>query len=196
MGDEEGGIYVVGEGPKKREGPRRSVPMGLRARREGRGNKEQRVAPARGRRGVLKVGGLHFPLDRFYYARRGAHVWLKPERGGVVRIGLDSFLARTAGHMNYIALGPGETARQGRSLGSFESAKFVSRLISPLSGRVVEVNQKVMRDPRLINKSPYDAWILAIRPERLERELLSPDILSEPEALKSWILEEMRKAEG
>ncbi|MGQ9583525.1 MAG: glycine cleavage system protein H [Thermoplasmatota archaeon] len=141
---------------------------------------------------------MRFPLDRRYYMKKGAHVWLRVDgdRGDrVVRIGMDSFLTATAGHLNYITLSPGRTARQGRSLGSFESAKFVSRLLSPVTGRVVEVNWRVLNDPRLVNKAPYESWILAVKPENIARDLRSTDIISDAGDLKARIEEELRRME-
>ena len=44
-----------------------------------------------------------------------------------------------------------------------ESVKAVSDLISPLSGRVVEVNQKVVDAPETVNEDPYgEGWLIRI----------------------------------
>ena len=45
-----------------------------------------------------------------------------------------------------------------------ESVKAVSDLISPLSGEVLEVNQKVVDAPETVNEDPYgDGWLIRIR---------------------------------
>jgi glycine cleavage system H protein len=55
------------------------------------------------------------------------------------------------------------------SYGEVESVKAVSDLISPLSGEVLEVNQKVVDAPETVNDDPYgDGWLIRIR-------LSSPD---------------------
>ena len=39
-------------------------------------------------------------------------------------------------------------------------------LISPISGKIVEINQKIMENPEIINDSPYDdGWIVTVNPE-------------------------------
>ncbi len=51
------------------------------------------------------------------------------------------------------------------SYGEVESVKAVSDLIAPLSGEVLEVNQKVVDEPETVNEDPYgDGWLVRIRP--------------------------------
>jgi glycine cleavage system H protein len=155
---------------------------------------ERAAQPGRAAR-TVKVGKLRFPLDRRYFTRKGAHLWLLPEKDGTVKIGMDSFLTENAGYLNYIMLDKKSTVKRGASLGSFESAKFVSKLFSPVSGRVVGVNEEVMRDPRRINKDPYGSWILTLRPHHLDKDLSSPDILGDEKKIRSWIEEELARAD-
>jgi glycine cleavage system H protein len=50
------------------------------------------------------------------------------------------------------------------SYGEVESVKAVSDLISPLSGEVIDVNQKVVDAPETVNEDPYgDGWLVRIR---------------------------------
>ena len=144
---------------------------------------------------TIKLGKLRFPLDRRYYARKGAHLWVRREQGGLVRLGMDSFLTENAGYLNYISIDAKGEVRQGRSLGNFESAKFVSKLYSPVSGKIVAVNPEVMKDPRRINRDPYGSWIVAIRPKDLPKDLLSDDLLGGEKEISRWMEEEMRKAD-
>ena len=145
---------------------------------------------------AVKVGKLRFPLDRRYYIRKGAHIWILPQKGGTVKLGMDSFLTENAGFLNYISLDKKTTVKRGGSLGSFESAKFVSKLYSPVSGKVVGVNEPVLKDPRRINKDPYGSWIVELRAADLEHDLLSPELLAEAGDIKDWIKEELRRAES
>ncbi len=60
---------------------------------------------------------------------------------------------------------PQEDARieKDHTYGEVESVKAVSDLISPLSGRVVEVNQKVVDAPETVNEDPYgEGWLVRI----------------------------------
>jgi len=145
---------------------------------------------------TVKIGKLRFPLDRHYYIRKGAHIWILPQKGGTVKLGMDSFLTENAGFLNYISLDKKTTVKRGGSLGSFESAKFVSKLYSPVSGKVVGVNEPVLKDPRRINKDPYGSWIVELRASDLDKDLLSPELLAKEGDIKEWIKEELRRAEA
>jgi glycine cleavage system H protein len=145
---------------------------------------------------TVRVGNLRFPLDRRYYIRKGAHVWLLPGKGGIVKLGMDSFLTENAGFLNYISLDRKTSVRRGGSLGSFESAKFVSRLYSPVSGKVVAVNEPVLKNPRRVNKDPYGSWIVALKVEDLDKSLQSPELIGNGKEIREWIREELRKAEA
>jgi glycine cleavage system H protein len=50
------------------------------------------------------------------------------------------------------------------SYGEVESVKAVSDIIAPLSGEVLEVNQKVVDEPETVNDDPYgEGWLIRIR---------------------------------
>ena len=58
----------------------------------------------------------------------------------------------------------GTTISKDNGYGEVESVKAVSDLISPLSGEVLEVNQKVVDAPETVNEDPYgDGWLIRIR---------------------------------
>jgi glycine cleavage system H protein len=58
----------------------------------------------------------------------------------------------------------GATVTRDSSYGEVESVKAVSDLISPLSGEVLEVNQRVVDAPETVNEDPYgDGWLIRIR---------------------------------
>jgi glycine cleavage system H protein len=58
----------------------------------------------------------------------------------------------------------GSSLARDESYGEVESVKAVSDLIAPLSGEVVEVNQKVVEAPETINADPYgDGWLVKVR---------------------------------
>lgn len=52
----------------------------------------------------------------------------------------------------------------GDAVGTIEAVKAVSDLFAPLSGEVIEINEKVTKDPTIINKDPYnEGWLYKIR---------------------------------
>ena len=68
----------------------------------------------------------------------------------------------------------GASISKDSSYGEVESVKAVSDLISPLSGEVLEVNQKVVDAPETVNEDPYgDGWLIRIR-------LTNPDEKARP----------------
>jgi glycine cleavage system H protein len=71
----------------------------------------------------------------------------------------------------------GSTIAKDSSYGEVESVKAVSDLISPLSGEVLEVNQKVVDVPETVNEDPYgEGWLVRIRLSNpAERDALLSD---------------------
>src|SRR6266436_1364243 len=58
----------------------------------------------------------------------------------------------------------GATIGKDTAYGEVESVKAVSDLIAPLSGEVLEVNQKVVDEPETVNADPYgEGWLVRIR---------------------------------
>jgi glycine cleavage system H protein len=58
----------------------------------------------------------------------------------------------------------GATIAKNASYGEVESVKAVSDLITPLSGQVIEINQKVVDAPETVNEDPYgEGWLVRIR---------------------------------
>jgi len=58
----------------------------------------------------------------------------------------------------------GATTTKDEPYGEVESVKAVSDVIAPLSGEIVEVNQKAVDEPELVNDDPYgEGWLVRIR---------------------------------
>jgi glycine cleavage system H protein len=58
----------------------------------------------------------------------------------------------------------GDTVSKDAPYGEVESVKAVSDVIAPLSGEVIEVNQKVVDEPEIVNADPYgEGWLVRIR---------------------------------
>ena len=138
---------------------------------------------------MVKVNEYDFP-DELYYSVD--HTWLKIE-DGKVRIGLDDLGQKLAGKILYVRLPPkGRPVRQGRTLAMIESGKWVGPVKSPASGKIVEVNEKILNNPKLINSDPYgEGWIALIEPTNLEGELAN--LIHGPEKVEGWIKRELEK---
>jgi glycine cleavage system H protein len=60
----------------------------------------------------------------------------------------------------------------GEEIGSLESVKTVLDIIPPVTGKIIEINNKLEKTPEIVNKSAYqDGWILKIEPDNLESDL-------------------------
>ncbi len=58
----------------------------------------------------------------------------------------------------------GSRVRKGDTVGVIESIKAVADLYAPVSGEVIEVNERLKEEPELINREPYSGgWIFKIR---------------------------------
>ncbi len=92
--------------------------------------------------------------------------------GGTARIGITDYAATTLNDVVYLDLPPqGQELKQLATFGTVESIKAVSELYSPLSGKVLKVNDELATHPEMVNQSPYDkGWIVELAPSNLEAE--------------------------
>jgi glycine cleavage system H protein len=112
-----------------------------------------------------------YPDDLKYHRE---HDWARVEEDEAV-IGVTWFAADSLGELvHFEPPDPGATVAKDGSYGEVESVKAVSDLIAPLSGEVLEVNQKVVDAPETVNEDPYgDGWLVRIRlSDRSEVEAL------------------------
>jgi glycine cleavage system H protein len=92
------------------------------------------------------------------------HDWARIE-GGEATLGITWFAQDALGELvHYEAPSQGATVTKDQSYGEVESVKAVSDLISPLSGEVIAVNEKVVDAPETVNEDAYgDGWLIRIR---------------------------------
>jgi len=117
---------------------------------------------------LIEIKGMKFPLDRKYYTKYRAHLWLM-YKGDFISIGMDAFAAEMVGIISYINVNK-KTVESGESIGSFESSKYINKLYSPVSGKIIDVNNNVIGDPSKINKNPYKTWIFKIKPDDIKEK--------------------------
>jgi glycine cleavage system H protein len=92
------------------------------------------------------------------------HDWARID-GDEATLGITWFAQDALGELvHYEPPEQGATVAKDSTYGEVESVKAVSDLISPLSGEVVEINQKVVDEPETVNADPYgDGWLIRIR---------------------------------
>ena len=91
------------------------------------------------------------------------HEWVKAE-GKTAVIGITDYAQDSLGDVVYVEVPPiGKALKALEEFGVVESVKSVSSLYSPVSGRVVERNEALEKQPELVNDSPYDnGWIIKV----------------------------------
>lgn len=102
-----------------------------------------------------------YPDDLKYHRE---HDWARID-GEEAVLGITWFAADSLGELvHFEPPAAGSSLTKGASYGEVESVKAVSDVISPLSGEVLEVNQKVVDAPETVNEDPYgDGWLVRIR---------------------------------
>ncbi len=91
------------------------------------------------------------------------HEWVGLE-GDIATVGITDHAQQELGDIVYVEMPKvGTAVEKGKTLGSVESVKAVSDIYSPVSGEVMEVNEKLADAPEKINQEPYgEAWLVKI----------------------------------
>ena len=97
-------------------------------------------------------------LDELKYHQE--HAWVKVT-GRKATIGITNYAQESLGDIVYIELPEVDSDVEINSeIGEIESTKATSSFISPISGRVVEINDELSESPEIINEDPYGkGWI-------------------------------------
>lgn len=92
------------------------------------------------------------------------HEWVSLD-GDVATVGITDFAQGELGDVVYVEIETvGQAMAEGDVFGSVEAVKTVSDLFLPVSGTVLEVNQKVVDSPELVNSDPYgDGWMIKLQ---------------------------------
>ncbi len=94
------------------------------------------------------------------------HEWVKVD-GDIAVVGVTDFAQQQLTDIVFVELPEkGKKVEQNKQLAVIESVKSVSDVFSPVSGEVVEVNEKLKDNPETINKEPYgEGWIARVKLE-------------------------------
>jgi len=108
-----------------------------------------------------------------------SHQWIKVENDVGV-IGITQYGQEKMGEILYVELpSKGRKIVQKESFSTLESVKAAFDVPSPVSGEILEVNQKLNQDPSLVNKDPYgEGWLVKVKifePSELDSLLTSSE---------------------
>jgi glycine cleavage system H protein len=140
---------------------------------------------------MVKIEEYNLPDDLYYTDR---NLWVKLESEDTISIGFNDLAAKSIGKIAFIRLLPkGRAILKDKFLGSVESAKWVERLRSPVTGTITEVNGELRRKPKMVTDDPYGTWLVQIKSEdiaRLQEELVK---LIHGEAIKPFMEDQIAK---
>jgi len=125
-----------------------------------------------------------YPDDLRYHPE---HDWARVD-GDEATLGITWFAQDSLGELVHSeAPESGATVTKDESYGEVESVKAVSDIVAPLTGEVLEVNQKVVGEPETVNDDPYgEGWLIRIRMSNAS-EL---DTLMDAEAYRAHVAEQ------
>ena len=121
---------------------------------------------------TLSVKILKIPQGIYFNKN---HTWTHLGESGAAKVGLDDFLQHVIGNLKLSGLkDPGDPIRKGDLLAVIEQDGKLLKVYSPISGEILEINEKLYDDPGIINSDPYDkGWIYRIRPSGWMKETSS-----------------------
>lgn len=102
---------------------------------------------------------MNFPKELMYTK---SHEWVKVEEDKAL-VGLTDYAQSELGDLVFVNLPEeGDEVSVGEVFLDVESVKAASDVYAPLSGVIEEINEELLDNPGLINKSPYEAWLVKI----------------------------------
>ena len=106
------------------------------------------------------------------------HEWISLQ-GGVATIGITNYAQESLGDIVFVELPEiGKLVQAGDQVGVIESVKAASEIYSPVSGKIIEVNNELINTPQLVNTDPENfGWYIRINIEKTDElnNLLSFD---------------------
>jgi len=115
---------------------------------------------------MATIRGCQLPEDLYYLIDK--HVWARPLDGGVVRVGMTSVAGKLSGGklaaITVKAKSIGQEVKQGKSIATIESSKFVGPVPAPVSGVLLRANEKLAGNPNIAVSDPYgEGWIAEMK---------------------------------
>ena len=133
-----------------------------------------------------------YKVDPDLYYDPKEHLWVKVD-GMRARIGMDPLIQESMGAFVVVQIDQkGKSLSREESFGTVEAEKYVGPLRSPVSGVLVDINQRVVENPRLVNDDPYgDGWFVEVQLNNFEEE--KKGLLTGEESVKTWFQLEISK---
>lgn len=93
------------------------------------------------------------------------HCWVNVIAPNLVRVGVTDFVQDQLGFIVFVELPlVGSSIIADESVGSVESVKTVSDILSPVSGEIVQINCLLEKSPEKVNDQPYgEGWLFEVK---------------------------------
>ena len=103
------------------------------------------------------------------------HEWIRTD-GAIATVGITPFAQEKLGDLVFVELpAKGATFAMGAAAATVESVKAASDVYAPVSGEIIEVNDRLAGEPGLVNSEPTgNGWLFKMKisaPAELERLL-------------------------
>jgi glycine cleavage system H protein len=128
-------------------------------------------------RGGKMAEFLEATYDKFVFKVKADYFYNREDfwadvQGNKATVGVSDFLQKSKGDVAILeTVEPGTEVRQGQEIGKIETIKATFGIISPVSGKVVEVNSELENSAYLINEDPYGAgWLYKIELTSLQQD--------------------------
>lgn len=93
-----------------------------------------------------------------------SHEYARIENDNIAYIGITPYAAGQLGNVVYVDMpDEGEEVAKDEEFGAIESVKAASDLYSPVSGQIVEVNEALADNPKLVSDDPMANWIIKVK---------------------------------
>jgi len=96
-----------------------------------------------------------------------AHEWVRLEDDGTLTMGISQFAQEQLGDVVFVELPhAGKTVKAGDNVVMVESVKSAGEIKAPVSGAVTAVNERLIKQPELINSDALgEGWLYKMRPD-------------------------------
>ncbi|MEB3773545.1 MAG: glycine cleavage system protein GcvH [Desulfurococcales archaeon] len=124
----------------------------------------------------VEVAGIRFTV-REDLRYTDTDEWVRIE-DGVATVGITDYAQKKLRDIVSVELPEERAYKRGEVAAVVESIKATGEVYAPLDGEVVEVNERLLDEPELVNADPYgDGWIFKMKPSNPAQveDLLSPE---------------------
>jgi len=114
---------------------------------------------------------FRLPTDGIYYHQ--GHSWAAPEGATMVRVGMDDFSQKLLGKIDAITIPDvGSQLTQGEKGWSLLVGSKSIDMLSPVDGKIVDINENLLRSPENIGKDPYgQSWLMKVQTPKASSNL-------------------------